>query len=188
MQNKLFYIILISLLLISCNNKTNIEIQISNKEEISIGQWVDILLINNSDKSSVFALNNIDTISVSESYNLYYKIYDKTFKELRREEISIADGEFLISEDYQLMKQKKQDSLNYWRDFILPPKDTLCLTFYVKKRFYNTPLSYQVYPIGSDNIYYISFFFKYLDEKPIRSGEKPYNKVLQSNYYKLILK
>lgn len=144
-----------------------------------------MLVINNSDKNHSLALNNFDTISISESYNFYYKIYDITFKELERQEIDILDGEFLILEDYQLMEQKKQDSLNYLRNYILPAKDTLHLSFYVKKRFYNTPLSYQVYPIESKNVYYIRFFYKKLQKNTIKSDKENYNEHLQSNYYKL---
>lgn len=185
MQNNLFYIMVISLLFISCNNESDVEIKILNKEEISIDESVNMLLINNSNKNHILSLNNIDTITISESYSLYYKIYDKDFKELEKEDIRILDGEFLISEDYEKMKQKKQDSLNYWQEFILPAKDTLRFTFYIKKRFYDTPLSYQTYSIYRKKIYYISFFYKNVHKTAIKSDKEEYIQYLQSNYYRL---
>lgn len=175
----------ISLLFISCNNESDVEIKILNKEEISIDESVNMLLINNSNKNHILSLNNIDTITISESYSLYYKIYDKDFKELEKEDIRILDGEFLISEDYEKMKQKKQDSLNYWQKFILPAKDTLRFTFYIKKRFYDTPLSYQTYSIYRKKIYYISFFYKNVHKTAIKSDKEEYIQYLQSNYYRL---
>jgi len=187
MKNSIVYIFFIAIFFCSCNKNDSIVIQIVNNEEVSIGSSVKVLLINASNENYNLAINNTDTITISDSNNFYYKIYDENFKELNVEEINILDGEFLISNDYEIIKQKMQDSLGYFRLFNLAKNDTLHLNFFIKSKFYDTPLSYQEYQIKNKNTYYISFFYKKTCKNDVKKDNEYCSQRIQSDYYKLKL-
>ena len=178
---KIFFVLV---LLFSCK-KPEVEILISNEDNIQLEKRIDMSLINNSINDYTLLLNNSDTLTVSEDYSIYYKIFDEDFKEIKKVDISILDGVYLISDNFQFLYQKKQDSIKYYKEFAIGRKDTITYSFYLKKRFYYTPLSYQYYEIDSDKIYYIRFFVQNLRKSTGQKNENQPTKILQSRYYQL---
>ncbi len=182
MKNNILFLVLV--FLFSCK-KPEVEILIFNKDNIQLEKRIDMSLINNSKNDYTLLLNNSDTLTVSEYYSIYYKIFDKDFNEIKKVNISILDGEFLVSDNYQFLNQKKQDSIKYYKEFVIGCKDTITYSFYLKKKFYDTPLSYQHYEIASDKIYYISFFVQNLRKSTGQQNGNNPTKILQSRYYQL---
>lgn len=154
-------LLLLSLLLLSCSN-SQLEISIANEEDIALGKSIDLSLINNSKNDYVFFLNNSDTINVSDDYSIFYKIFDNDFNKIEKIDISILEGEFHISDQYKSLTQKRKDSLKNYKKMIVKSKDTLTQLFYLKRIFYDTPLSYQYYEVNNNEKYYIAFFVQNL--------------------------
>lgn len=176
-------LLLLSLLLLSCSN-SQFEISIANEEDIALGKSINLSLINNSINDYVFFLNNSDTINVSDDYSIFYKIFDNDFNEIKKEDISILEGEFLISDQYKFLQKERQDSLKNYKKMIVKSNDTLIQSFYLKRRFYDTPLSYQNYEVNNNEKYYIAFFVQNLRvSKNSKNDNLP--QTLQSKYYSL---
>lgn len=182
MKNNILLLFLV--VLFSCK-KSEMEILILKEDNIQLEKRIDLSLINNSKSDYTLMLNNSDTLTVSEDYSIFYKIFDKDFKEIKKTNISILDGEFLVSDNYQFLNQKKQDSIKHYKEFVIGCKDTITCSFYLKKKFYDTPLSYQHYEIAADKIYYISFFVQNLRKSAGQQNGNMPAKISQSRYYLL---
>lgn len=181
MKNSIF--LLLSVLLLSCSN-SQVEISIANEEDIELGKSINLSLINNSKNDYVFFLNNSDTVNVSDDYSIFYKIFDNDFNEIKKEDISILEGEFLISDQYKFLQQEKKDSLKSYKKMVVKSNDTVTQSFYLKRRFYDTPLSYQYYEVKNKEKYYIAFFVQNLRvSNNSKNGNLP--QTLQSKYYRL---
>lgn len=67
---------------------------------------------------------------------------------------------------------------------IVKSNDTLTQSFYLKRKFYDTPLSYQYYEVNKNEKYYIAFFVQNLRvSKNSKNDNLP--QTLQSKYYRL---
>ncbi len=177
-------LLLLSLLLLSCSN-SQLEISIANEEDIALGEKINLSLINNSKNDYVFFLNNSDTVNLSEDYSIFYKIFDNDFNEIKKEDISILEGEFLISDQYKVLQQEKHDSLKNYKKLIVKSNDTVTQSFYLKRRFYDTPLSYQYYEVNKNEKYYIAFFIQNVRILTDQKNDDLLPQTLQSKYYRL---
>lgn len=177
-------LLLLSVLLLSCSN-SQLEISIANEEDIVLGKKINLSLINNSKNDYAFFLNNSDTLNISDDYSIFYKIFDRHFNEIEKIDISILEGEFLISDQYKFLTQKRQDSLTNYKKLIVKSKDTLTQSFNLKCRFYDTPLSYQYYEVNKNEKYYIAFFVQNVRILPDQTNDDLLPQTLQSKYYRL---
>ena len=116
--------------------------------------------------------------------SIFYKIFDNDFNEIEKIDISILEGEFLISDQYKFLQQERKDSLKSYKKMVVKSNDTVTQSFYLKRRFYDTPLSYQYYEVNNKEKYYIAFFVQNLRaSNNAEDGDLP--QILQSKYYRL---
>lgn len=79
------------------------------------------------------------------------------------------------------------DSLHRYKEHIIPANDTLRLTFFIKKKFYEDPLFYQQYDLELGKEYYICFFYRNTDIQEAPTTGKLFIGEIKSPYYKLRL-
>lgn len=180
MENRLYYIILL-LGIYSCNKEPDIEFLVVNDQGISMDNIIEFMFINKSDDNLFLFINNKGIVNPNENYSIYYKLYDESFKELKNETITILDGDFLLSEEYEDITNAQQDSVKTYKATHLNTLDTIKLSLDLKNKCYiETPLNYKEYNLQKSNKYYIRFFYQsYYREL------KNKNDVLQSQFYLL---
>ena len=162
---------------------------------------VELQLVNHSNQIFSLVSNNLDTINISEKYSFYFKLYNNSFEEIDKDEITISIGidveaaekrdtsdvEYTILDEIDIWREKKMDSLHRYKEHIIPANDTLRLTFFIKKKFYEDPLFYQQYDLELGKEYYICFFYRNTDIQEAPTTGKLFIGEIKSPYYKLRL-
>jgi len=180
MNNKLYFIIVALLGIYSCNKEPNIEFSVIPNQEISMNNITEFMFINKSDDNLFLFINNKGIVNPNENYSIYYKLYDENLKELDNERITILEGEFLLSAEYDVLKKAQQDSLKTYKATLLTALDTIKLSLKLKNKYYLDPLDYKDYSLYRPNKYYISFFYQsYYNELKNKKD------VIQSQFYLL---
>lgn|SRR5690606_11982711 len=185
MNKNVFLLFALALLVYSCDkHKLKMDV-LSTDEEFFIDNKVEVQFINCSTKVYSLISNNLDTIYNTDTYSFYYRIYDVNFKEVKKNEYIIFDGEYALTEEYALINEEKKDSLFRYQEYIMPANDTLILTFFTKKRFYEDPLFYKEYDLEFGKEYYIRFFYRNMDIQEAPTTGKLFIGEIKSPYYKL---
>lgn len=172
------------------------------KDEIFLDEnRVELQLVNHSNQIFSLVSNNLDTINISEKHSFYYKLYNNSFEEIDKDEITISigidvevaekhdtnDAEYTILDEIDIWRGKKTDSLHRYKEHIIPVNDTLILPFFVKKIYYEDPLFYQEYDLEPGKEYYIRFFYRNTTIKEAPTVGKLFIGEIKSPYYKLRL-